>query len=324
MLKHVRNIGFRIGEFSTPALPPAEIAQVLAILTRYYGQDSAAIVPREYEDTIRDEIRRAAPEIAALARELKATLEKTHSAVLIHQFRLDHLDLAVRRFVLYALTLCMGSPTATDRIENRVIWDIKARDETLQAGHLPTYSEHSAEAELHTDTQYYPCPERYLMLYFVKPAACGGGVSMLRDGSCIKSQMARTEEGRWAVEYLQRQNLPFRIPTTFTETQSPDAVEFTFAPIFGSRPGIRYRVDTLRRGLEAHPQYDTPDLRKALGIFEAEVEKPDLRVDGLCEADDFLIINNHEILHGRGPFTDRSRHALRIRIDDQVTSEARA
>mgnify|MGYP001809677461 CR=1 FL=1 len=318
MVSLVRDLGFRVGQFAVPTLPAAEIAAVIDILMARHGPDSAAVSPHAEEASVRAEVTRAAPNLAQFAAGLKAALDDSHSGAYVPRLGLDHLDVAKRRFVLYAISLCLGSPTATDQVERRVIWDIKARDESLAPGHVPTYSEHAAEAELHTDTQYFQDPERYLILYFVRPAACGGGVSMLRDGACVREQMARSPEGQWAVDYLYRQELPFRIPTTFTSTGAGDRVEMTFAPIFAQRPGIRYRVDTLRRGLKELPHYDTPDLRRALGLLEAELDNSERRIDHFCQADDFLIIDNHEILHGRSRFSDRERHAIRIRIDDRA------
>lgn len=315
MLTHIRDLGFRIGTFAAPRLSPADTNAVASLLADRHGPDSTTIVPSVDEADVRAAVRVASPALADLGDAIREALETSHSGVLIPQAGLDHLDINQRRHGLYGLALCIGQPTATDRVDRRVVWDILARDETLRQGHVPTYSEHAAEAELHTDTQYFAEPERYLMLYFVRPAACGGGASMLRDGACVRARMERTTEGRWAADYLSRHDLPFRIPTTFTRTQDPDAVEVTFAPVFGSRPGIRYRLDTLRRGLAACPDRDTPDLRRALEIFETELLNTDLRVDGRCDADDLLIINNHDVLHGRSAFTDRQRHALRIRMN---------
>lgn len=326
MLTHVQDLGFRAGQFAVDPLPVQEISAILAVIAEFYGPDvtPATLVPHADEAGLREQVRRAAPSVASIAGRIRAALESDYSGILIPRIRLDHLDVARRSLVLFALTLCLGRPTATDRIERRIVWDIKARGQALKAGHVPTFSEHAYEADLHTDTQYFSEPERYLLLYFVKPAACGGGVSQLRDMRCLKAQLERTEEGCWALDFLSRQELPFRIPTTFTATASPDTVEVTFARIFGNRPGIRYRTDTLERGLAAFPDYDTPEVRKALGILQAEVENRDLRLDSYIEADSILIINNHEVLHGRGEFSDHGRHALRIRIaDDEPQDETR-
>ncbi len=319
MLTYVRDLGFRIGEFSMKPISAQEIADILSTLEKHYGTvtDPSVLVPREDEAEIRHAIKRAAPGVAAVAGKLKNMLESDYSAILIPKTWLSHLDLGPRSFVLFALTLCMGSPTATDRIEKRVVWDVKARGDTMKPGYLPTFSEHSYEAELHTDTQYFQNPERYMLLYFVVPSACGGGRSKIRDVSCVKRQLSLSENGRWALEFLSRQELPFRIPSTFTTTGSHDAVEVTFAKIFDRRPSIRFRADTLERGLEAYPLYDTPEVRKALSILSAELDETSLLYDQYLDADNLLIVNNHEALHGRGEFTDHRRHALRIRIDEE-------
>lgn len=218
MLKHVRNLGLRIGEFDSPNFDTKEIAASLDILHKYFGTDSSSIRPHPNEDIIRDEIRSIAPKIATLADTLIETLESSHSGIFIPKFKLDTFDVETRKFVLYALTLCMGHPSATDQVDNRIIWDIKARDELLQPNHIPTYSEHANEAELHTDTQYHPEPERYLILYFIRQANCGGGASILRDFNSIKQNMrqALREPGRliiWRKPTYPSRSLPALHPT---------------------------------------------------------------------------------------------------------------
>lgn len=317
MLKLVRNLGVRIGEFDAPSFDITEIAASLNILHKYFGTDSSAVRPHSNEDIIRDEIRSIAPKMAQLGDLLVETLESSHSGVFIPKFKLDSFDIETRKFVLYALTLCMGHPSATDQVGSRVIWDIKARDELLQPNHIPTYSEHANEAELHTDTQYHPDPERYLILYFIKQANCGGGISMLRDFNSIKQNMRQSVEGAWAVDYLENTNLPFQVPTSFTSNQRSDSVEVTLAPIFGTFPSIRYRVDTLKRGLQARTEFDTSETRHAINLLEKELQNTELLVKNACHSDGFLMLNNHEALHGRESFTDRDRYAVRIRISNK-------
>lgn len=317
MLKHIRNLGLRIGEFDSPNFDTKEIAASLNILHKYFGTDSSSIRPHPNEDIIRDEIRSIAPKIAALADTLIETLESSHSGIFIPKFKLDTFDVETRKFVLYALTLCMGHPSATDQVDNRIIWDIKARDELLQPNHIPTYSEHANEAELHTDTQYHPEPERYLILYFIRQANCGGGASILRDFNSVKQNMRQSAEGAWAVDYLEKTNLPFQVPTSFTSNRRSDSVEVTIAPIFGTFPSIRYRRDTLKRGLQARTEYDTSETRYAVNLLERELQNTELLVKNTCHSDGFLMLNNHEALHGRELFTDRDRYAVRIRISNK-------
>lgn len=314
MLKLVRDLGLRIGEFDAPSFDAEEIAASVNILREYFSADSSTVRPHHDEDIIRERIRSIAPKLAKLADLLIQTLESSHSGIFIPKFKLDSIDIETRKFVLYALALCMGHPSATDRVGHRVIWDIKARDENFQSSHVPTYSEHANEAELHTDTQYHLEPERYLFLYFIKQADCGGGNSILRDFNSIKQNMRQSAEGAWAVDYLEKTDLPFQVPTSFTTDQRTDRVEVTIAPIFGSCPSIRYRVDTLERGLKARSEFDTSEARRAISLLEKELQNTELLVKNICQSDGFLMINNHEALHGRESFTDRERYAVRIRI----------
>lgn len=329
MLTHLQDLGFRAGEFSARPIPEPEIGRVLSVLKAFYGPeaDPSALVPPGQEEKLREaELRAAiadaAPSLAALGTALRDALEADHSGVLVRRAGLGGLDLDTRRFVLYALSLCMGSPTATDKIDRKVVWDIKLRPEKVRDGSASTFSEHAYEADFHTDTQYFPNPERYMLLYVAVPAACGGGRSTLRDVRCVKDALARSEDGRWALDLLSRQELPFRIPATFTTTGRCDSVEVTFARIFGDRPSVRFRTDTLEMGLEAFPDYDTPDVRRALDILQAELEVEDRRLETFLEADALLAVNNHEVLHGRGAFEDPDRHVLRIRIDDGAPQDA--
>ncbi|MES2355828.1 MAG: TauD/TfdA family dioxygenase [Pseudomonadota bacterium] len=323
MLTHVQDLGFRIGEFCAEPISKSEITEILATLAPYYGTatNSAVLVPREDEAVIREALKSAVPRITALGTEIREALESNYSGILIPKLQLNQVDSATLGFVLFALALFIGSPTATDKIEKRIVWDIKAQSDKTQPGHVPTFSEHANEAELHTDTQYFQQPERYVLQYFIASSACGGGTSRLRDVTCIKEQLSRTEMGRWALDFLSQQELPFRIPTVFTTTGSRDAVEVTVGKIFGNRPSIRFRTDTLEKGLQAFPAYDTPEVRKALNILNAELNNKDLISDKYLDADNLLIINNHEALHGRSEFTDLQRHALRIRIADNVAQD---
>jgi alpha-ketoglutarate-dependent taurine dioxygenase len=319
MLTHLQDLGARLGDFAMPELSMRETDNALTILSAFYGgSDPALLVPRSDEAAIRAALERDAPQLAANARALRKALESDYSAILIRRMRLEHLAPEQRAFILFGLSLCMGTPTPTDQVQKRIVWDVKASAARMQAGDVSTFSEHAYEAELHTDTQYYAHPERYVLLYFVHSAACGGGVSRLRDVSCIRRQLARSERGRWALEFLSRQQLPFRIPATFTGNGRRDAVELTYATIFSDTPAIRFRIDTLEAGLAARPEYATPDVRSALAILYAELERPEFVYEELLGEDSVLMVNNHEVLHGRTQFTDMARHALRIRIADTL------
>ena len=320
-MTHIRDLGPRVGEFAVAPLAADQVAAVLEVLAGHYGPalDPAHLIPPVQEAELRAELAARAPQLAELAAALHDALEDDYSGVVVPRMGLSPLPAAVRSAVLFALSVGLGRPTATDQVDRRVVWDVKVRPEKLRNGGVSTFSEHPHEADLHTDTQYFAEPERYMLLYCLVPAACGGGVSTFRDVQSVHEALNRTDEGRWAVEYLTGRDLPFKVPAVFTSTGNASEEEVVFEPIFGTRPAMRFRADTLRRGLDLHPQLDTPQLRRALGILVAELANQEKLVSFRMPADSLQVLNNHESLHGRTPFTDVSRHLMRIRVASKPT-----
>ncbi|MBM4392193.1 MAG: TauD/TfdA family dioxygenase [Deltaproteobacteria bacterium] len=312
----LRAIGDRIGEGPSPALPEREVDAVLTLLARRYGSlaDPDVLVPEPDLDALGALVAGTAPHLAALAAELPAAVEGPWSAVILPRLGLDRLSPAERCFLLFALSLGIGRPTATDHLTRRIVWNLRACEDRMARGTASTFSEHNEAAPLHTDTQYYAEPERYLLQYFVRSAGCGGGTTELRDGASVVRALERSDAGRRALAVLTRTPLPFRIPAAFTRDGAASTLELTWAPIFGARPALRFRVDTLEAGLAACPEHATPEVRDALRTLYAELADPCPRVERTLEPDTLVLINNHEALHGRTAFTDLARHAVRIRI----------
>ncbi|WP_247894659.1 hypothetical protein [Azospirillum argentinense] len=121
MLNHVQDLGFRSGEFTVEPLPDAETGRVLAVLAARHGTqtDATALVPDGREADLRGELAEAGPGLSALATAIRDRLETSHSGVLIRRAHLGRHDLDTRRRLLYALAVCMGAPTATDRIDRK-------------------------------------------------------------------------------------------------------------------------------------------------------------------------------------------------------------
>jgi alpha-ketoglutarate-dependent taurine dioxygenase len=316
MMRHLQDLAPRIGEFSVTPFTDREAVAALAILKSRYGSDTdpARLVPRDDEAEIREDLFDVAPRLVGLGSQIARALQTDFSAVVIPKMHLADRSVETASFLLLAMSLAMGTPTPTDKLMKRIVWDVKARD--LPPGYVSTFSENACEADLHTDTQYFPRPERFTLLYFSRAARCGGGVSMLRDGGCIKRQLAETAEGRDAIAFLSHQELPFRIPTTYTTTGRQGTVEATFATVFSDHPAIRYRTDTLEAGLAAFPEYDTPQTRGALARLRDVLNDQGRMYRALLPDDSLLVTNNHTGLHGRTDFHDRGRHVLRIRIAD--------
>lgn len=315
-LTHLGDIRPRIGTFAIAPLSSAQIDAALGVLKDQYGPDLSPdrLEPPSDADALRAGLARHASQLIELANEMREALEGDYSALIVPSMGLAHLPLHMRSALLFALSVGLGTPTATDKVHRRVVWDVKMRDDKISHNGVSTFSEHSYEAELHTDTQYFDHPERYMMLYIVAPANCGGGISSIRALQCLREELSATPEGRWAMDYLTDRDVPFRVPSAFTRDGGGDRIEFTFAPIFAQRPAIRYRFDTLQKGLEAHPELDVEELRRALSVVNSAACNQDRLVTRAMPADSLQLLNNHEALHGRSSFTDRNRHVLRIRM----------
>lgn len=326
LLSHCRDLGPGMGEFTLHPFAREQIEATLAVLAQHYGGeiDPGLLVPPEGDSALRADLALRAPVLFDLAHSLRDLLEGEYSALVLPRLGLGELPLPVRSALLFALAVSLGQPTATDKVDRRVVWDVKVREAKMASNSVSTFSEHPFEADLHTDTQYFADPERYMMLYFITPAACGGGISTMRDLRCLRRSLAATAEGRWAMDYLTDRPLPFRIPAVFTETGTADKVEVTFAPIFGERPAVRYRSDTLKKGLALYPELNTPDLRRALDTLNTEVAQQDKLVALQMPADSLKVLNNHHALHGRSPFSDYNRHVLRIRVAESGQTAAPA
>jgi len=323
MLTFTRSLGHRAAEFSMPPLGEQEKRYVLDVLKDAFGEvNQSLFIPQDNPEKLRDALMKASPYLASVGEQLREKLDQEYSVICVSRAWLDQLDIDTRAALLYALATIMGSPTATDQVDRKVVWDIKALGTGMKEGHVPTFSEHAYEADLHTDTQYYQSPERFMLLYFNEAAKCGGGESFCRDISCIEQELSKTDKGQWALDVLRREKVPFRIPMTFTSDGSQEAEEVTIAPILGDTPHVRYRTDTMNRGFELHPEMETKELREAIDIFTEELFRPEPLVSAFLENDTLLALNNHECLHGRTEFSDPERHVFRIRIEETLSSNA--
>lgn len=231
---------------------------------------------------------------------------------------LSGLDEADRNGVLYAIALSLGFPTSTDQRTRRVAWDIRARPGSEQQARFVTFSERVGNADMHTDSSFYPMPEEQFLLYVVTAAGCGGGESLLIEVDDIHAELLRSEAGRAASAVLHETALPFRVPSVYAA--SDEQVEIELAPVFRRAADgtltMRWRYDSLLKGLAARPALDTPALRAALTLLNEVIEQRAPRFCQQLPADTLLWADNHRTLHGRADYRDPARHLIRIRISD--------
>lgn len=295
----------------------AEASQILETLAFHHAQagqyqqisaggaDSAA--------SLQADLHAVAPRLGHFAETLKSRLQQAGCAVYVPQMGLTAFDTEQRARLVYALTACIGEPSATDARNRQIIWDVAARK--TEGDYYASFSEHDGEAAFHTDAQYYPNPENYFALYVMNAARCGGGLSQLCDGQALHAALDKPQT-RWALRLLEERALPFRVPSAFVTDERPGVVQAILAPVFSDAPGIRYRRDTLKSGLELFPEHADEDVEQAIKTLEQTLKQLPGTLEFLIPTDSLLLVNNHRALHARGAFKDAKRHLLRVRIHD--------
>ncbi len=276
-------------------------------------EDSADLTPMDKESGLaelyRARLHETAPRISALAEVVSRRLANRDMAVIAPSLGVAQCALEQQRFVLFALSHLLGTPTATEPRTRRVLWDVKPRP--VLNVEFATYSEHANEAELHTDNTFNAHPEAFFFLYAVQEARCGGGLSYFSNGMRIRDHLARTASGRAAIDLLSRTPVSFRVPSTLS--QDPMVPEYISATVFSERPEIRFRQDVILSGLKARPAPDNADVADAVNrVAEAaqSVRTSELKLPTGAIA----FVDNHNALHGRSSFKDASRHLIRVRM----------
>jgi hypothetical protein len=96
------------------------------------------------------------------------------------------------------------------------------------ASRFVTFSERVGNADMHTDSSFYPMPEEQFLLYVVRAAQCSGRASLLIDVDDIHAELLRTEAGR--ASFAAEAQVPFRVPSVYAA--SDEQVEIQLAPVF--------------------------------------------------------------------------------------------
>lgn len=301
-----------------------DAGRILDVLAGYHPGDlqykDITPLSDELNQVMRQDLLSVSPRLTDfVGRLLVAT---THSCgVVVPSLGLKHLNQNTRSLMAYALGVCLGNPTATDRRQRQVIWDVKPR--ARDSGYFSTFSETDREAEFHTDTQYYPMPERHFLLYSIESAKCGGGLSKILDARALRAELDLPEH-RWLTKILTEALLPFRVPSAFVTVDEPDVVQATLAPVLSDRPYIRYRRDTLLEGWKQFPEYADPEVIRAIETFDAMLLNCRYQDEFFLKSDGLMLVDNHHSLHARSAFEDQTRHLLRIRVRGPVSEEASA
>lgn len=299
-----------------------DLTAIIALVARYFSDfNGNGFYPHPDEVRLQRELL-AVPALGKLSRMIGRNDAR---GMAITNLGLAALDEASRNAVLYAIALSIGFPTSTDQRTRRVAWDVRARPDSGQQARFVTFSERVGGADMHTDSSFYPMPEEQFLLYVVAAARCGGGESLLIDVDDIYRELHASEAGRAAYALLSATPLPFRVPSVYAAND--DQIEVQLAPVF-HRPAqfdsglaMRWRYDSIVKGLAARPDLDTPALRAAVELLNDVIEQRAPRFKRQLPDDTLLWADNQRTLHGRAVYTDAQRHLIRIRISDTPNAE---
>jgi alpha-ketoglutarate-dependent taurine dioxygenase len=291
-----------------------DLLNIVAIVQRHFADfNGNGFYPHPDEEALQHELL-AVPTLRLLAREIG---ERDARGLAITDLGLAGLSEAHRNAVLYAIALTRGYPTSTDQRTRRVAWDVRARRGlTPDQARFTTFSERVGGADMHTDSSFYPMPEEQFLLYVVSAARCNGGASLLIDIEDIVAELQKTPAGREAYRLLSSQPVPFRVPAVYAAKD--DQIEYYLATIFRNDGALtmRWRYDSIVKGLATRPDLNTPELAAALELLNDIIENRAPRFDRHLPDDTLLWADNHRTLHGRAHYTDPDRHLIRIRISN--------
>jgi alpha-ketoglutarate-dependent taurine dioxygenase len=294
-----------------------EFDPIRRALVGHYGRELAgeALTPLSDPAALRARLRIAAPRLTELTDRIRAAFDDDKAcAVLVPQLWLAGVEVDDQRKAVFALATLLGDPSPNRPFEH-VVWDVRNQGDA-KSGHT-SFSENDHKADYHTDNGALPIPERFFLLYAVRAAECGGGVSKLRDIRVVKQRLGETPQGRKAVRVLTETKLPKRIPQALRTEADVASDGFQYSPVFADKPLVRWRTNGLYRGLTARPEYDTAEVRSALDTVRALLEDEGAEeLRRVVPTDALLVIDNHVALHGRTAFTDPQRHLLRLRFHE--------
>jgi hypothetical protein len=297
-----------------------DLDAIVAIVRRHFNDfNGNGFYPHPDEQTLQAELL-ALPSLRRLARQIGAGATR---GLAITGLGLAGLGEAERNAVLYAIALCRGFPTSTDQRTRRVAWDVRARPQADSGARFTTFSERVGSADMHTDSSFYPMPEEQFLLYVVAAARCNGGESLLIDIDDVQRELLADPAGRAAFALLLATPLPFRVPAVYAAKD--EQLEYHLAPVFQRRAdgtlGMRWRHDSIVKGLAARPELATPELLAALALLNEVIEQRAPCFRRQLPDDTLLWADNHRILHGRARYSDPARHLIRIRISNTPNAD---
>jgi alpha-ketoglutarate-dependent taurine dioxygenase len=267
----------------------------------------------EFQSDVAQVISRVIPESTSFSQEAKERTLTDLRFCIVRGLGFNSLPDPIRDLYILGFSAQMGVATPTDQVKKKVLWPVQ-EDMSPIVKNL-TFSQTLGEAAYHTDTQYFKDPEEMFGLWCVQPDRNGDGLSGLVDGRYIVQELAQTEEGRQILNIFMHTEFPFRVPSVFTAGASDETIEVFMAPILAQKPFIRYRRETLDKGVHATGNSLTPEQRSAVDHLDQQVLDKNISYSFLLQKGEVAFANNHELLHSRSNFQDPARHLIRVRMN---------
>lgn len=192
------------------------------------------------------------------------------------------------------------------------VWDILASETQSQ---FSTFSEHTNEAELHTDSQYREKPEDHFALYCIQKANCSGGLSLFLSVEDIINELNENSKGRHALQFFANNVFPYVVPDVFKiNPQGPP--EYTFGHLLKDGK-MRFRIDSVQKAMRLDASLFSSEHFSYFNFLSDIVLNSKKTKSTQLEKNECLFINNKTMLHGRTEFKDKKRHLLRVRFYDK-------
>ena len=265
-----------------------------------------------FQKKLVDQFRYNLPEIYSFSQEVKKTLLVKPNFAIIKGLQFNSLPTEVRDLFILAFNASMGYATPTDQVNKKVLWPVKA--ELNPTVKNLTFSQRLGEAEYHTDTQYFAEPEEFFSLWCIVPDKNGEGLNGLVSADYIISEIKTRPDGEEILNTLKNTKFPFRVPSVFTADGTDTDIEYFLGSILSENPKIRYRKETIDKGVLASGIKLSPTQVKAINAIEEILQNPKEVVTNLLEKDEVIFVNNHELLHNRTDYHDPERFLIRVRI----------
>lgn len=252
------------------------------------------------------------PQLWQLGQSVNQRLHEGVNCTIVKNLPFGILELQSAKQALLAFASCIGNPTSADPHRTRLVWEVSPRS-TLPSDYTPTITERCGDAPLHTDSAFKSAPENYVMFFAYKSASDGGGLSQFLSTRRLLDSLSKNSDGRKCISLLRENSFPFRVPTVFTKDRSDAVPEWISAPILWGEENMRYRHDLIVSAIESGAPALLPECEWALSHAASHIQK--LSPDCVAlRSGDLVILNNHQILHGRTSFEDRDRMLLRVRL----------